>query len=119
MIRLPCSKCGSSDHDKYRRMKKRKSGKITSSMASYCILCHREDQKVIEERRYDKKLAYNRQWRNKNKEKKNKYAKDYYWKNKKRYDWTLTSQMVEWHGAVDPDGFSKMTYTPLMVHGGR
>ena len=82
MIRRPCSKCGSTDHPKYRRMKLRDNGNRTESMASYCVLCHAEAQKEREERRYEKKLAYNRAWRKTNRDKVNAYARAYYKVNK-------------------------------------
>lgn len=78
----PCSKCGS-NFPKYKRMKLRKTGKRTLSIASYCILCHREEQKIRETRHYKKKLEYNRKWRKANRDKVNKYAKKLYLR--KRY----------------------------------
>jgi hypothetical protein len=77
----PCSKCGIEDFPKYRRMKLRKTGKKTLSIASYCILCHREDQKIREEKRYTKKLAYNRLWCKNNRDKVNRYNRKHYKKN--------------------------------------
>lgn len=84
---MSCSKC-SGDAPKYTRMKKRKSGKRTKSIASYCIICHREDQKIREQRRYKKKLAYNREWKKRNREKANAYERKYYHK-KKRSSWGI------------------------------
>lgn len=111
MIRLPCSKCGSTDHPKYRRMKIRRSGKKTPSMASYCILCHSEDQKIREERRYEKKLAYNREWCKRNREKKNFSARKTYAKRKGIAFNPMA--LVDWHGTVNDQGFSTMTYVSL------
>lgn len=82
MIRRPCSKCETTDFPKYRRMKLRKNGQRTESMASYCTACHSEEQKIREERRYEKKLAYNRAWRKANRDKVNAYARADYEKNK-------------------------------------
>lgn len=82
MIRRPCSKCGSVDFPKYRRIKLRKNGQRTESMASYCTACYSEEQKIREERRYKKKLAYNRAWRKANRDKVNAYARADYEKNK-------------------------------------
>ncbi len=82
-------------------------------MASYCILCHKEDQKIREERRYKKKLAYNRNWRKENKDKKNAADRRWYQKKKKR-SFNPTA-LVQWHGTTDDLGFSRMTYTPFFL----
>ena len=80
----PCSKCFD-DAPKYKRMKLRKNGKRTLSVASYCVICHNEDQKIREERRYEKKLAYNREWKRRMGRKYfNKLNRKYYLKNKDR-----------------------------------
>ena len=119
MVRRPCSKCGSVDHPKYRRMKKRESGIRTPMMSSYCVLCHAEDQKVREERRYKKKLAYNRRWRKEHRDKKNASARKYYWRAKARKVQAINDPgVVEWHKTVRSNGFSAMTYTPMYVGGG-
>lgn len=86
MIRLPCSKCGTVDQPKYRRMKLRSNGERTPSMATYCILCHYEAQKIREERRYDKKLEYNKEWRKNNRDLVNKWNREDY-HNKTRRGW--------------------------------
>lgn len=88
----PCSKCG-------------------------CPETPREDQRIRDARIYKWKLAYNRMWRKKNRDKKNEYARRYYWKKKTR-NWTVDIQKVEWHKTITQEGFSQMTYTPLYVHGG-
>jgi hypothetical protein len=80
MTRLPCSKCGTTEYPKYRRIKLRKNGKRTPSMSSYCVLCHAEQQKIIEQRRLKKKLAYNRKWRKDNRDKVNKSNRKSYLK---------------------------------------
>ena len=82
MIRVPCSKCGSVDFPKYRRMKLRKTGDRTPSMASYCVRCHAEAQKEREARRYEAKLEYNREWKKVNRDKANASERRYYEKNK-------------------------------------
>ena len=74
---ITCSKCGG-NYPAYVRMKLRKTGKRTKSTASYCVLCQREDQKIIEARRYDKKLEYNRAWRKRNREKVNGYTRKHH-----------------------------------------
>tara|TARA_R110000868_G_scaffold321250_3_gene582318 strand:- start:267 stop:563 length:297 start_codon:yes stop_codon:yes gene_type:complete len=61
-------------------MKLRKNGKRTPSMASYCILCDKEDKKIIEQRRYELKLEYNRKWRKENRDKVNKSNRKSYLK---------------------------------------
>jgi hypothetical protein len=80
---IPCSKCGDEDIKKYTRMKLRKSGKRTKSVASYCIVCHYEEQRIREERRYSLKLAYNRLWRRNNRALVNASARRSY--NRKRW----------------------------------
>ena len=117
----PCSKCGCPDTPKYKRMKLRKNGKRTKSVSTYCVLCHEEDQKIREARRYPKKLAYNREWNKQNRDKANASARRHYWK-KQRQEGRAGVNMgaeVEWHGHKSCDGFSQLTYTPLYVHGGR
>lgn len=117
---IPCSKCGCPDIKKYERIKLRDNGIRTKSIATYCILCHREEQKIREERRYEKKLAYNRKWCKSNREKKNISARKYYHKKKGNDNYSSVDLgSVEWHGKTDSFGFSSMTYTPLYVHGGR
>ena len=121
MIRFPCSKCGGS-YPKYRRMKLRDSGKRTPSMATYCILCHRGMQAVRDTRIYDKKLAYNRKWRKRNREVVNKYKRDAYRKSRDSgiFDVSIDYEgCVNWHGAKSIDGFSTLRYTPLYVDGRR
>ena len=115
---IPCSKCGDPETPKYRRKKLRKNGKRTISRATYCILCHYDDQKTREARRYDKKLAYNRKWRKANKEKVNAYKRKSYAK-KRPY---ITPAMldpgrVDWYQTKNSSGFSQMTYTPSIFHG--
>jgi hypothetical protein len=80
----PCSKCGCDDIPKYKRMKLRKTGKRTKSIASYCVMCHAEDQKIREERRYKKKLAYNRKWKKNNRDKVNKSERKWYKKHSRK-----------------------------------
>lgn len=48
-FRSPCSKCGSTDHSKWYRKAHGQYG-----YASYCIMCHREDQRIRNERMYAK-----------------------------------------------------------------
>lgn len=76
-MKITCSKCEDTA-EPYVRMKLRKNGKRTKSVASYCKVCHYEDQRVREERRYDKKLAYNREWRRNNRDKVNENERRYY-----------------------------------------
>lgn len=115
MIRKPCSKCETTDFPKYRRKRKRKTG-IFESMSSYCVMCHKDNQKILEARRYEKKLAYNRQWRKDNKDKKNSYNRKWYHKNKHI---NVIEGPVEWTGTKSIDGFSSLTYIPLWVGGSR
>lgn len=115
----PCSKCGCSDIPKYQRIKLRENGDRTLSIYSHCILCEKEDKKIIEAKRYNKKLAYNRKWCKKNRKLVNKYKREDYWKNKMKDYNPLMPDAVEWHGHVNRDGFSQMTYTPLYVGGKR
>ena|SRR3990167_2914421 len=112
---IPCTKCGG-DAPKYKRKKLRRTGKRTKSIASFCIICHSEDQKIREARRYEKKLVYNREWKKKNRKKVNGYERKRYKKHK--YTGLLESQEVAWHGITRSDGFSALTYTPLKVYGG-
>jgi cytochrome c553 len=76
-VQTPCSKCGG-DAPKYARMKLRRSGKRTLSVATYCVVCHAEDQKAREVKHYPKRLEYNRQWRKRNKKKERKYDRAWY-----------------------------------------
>lgn len=108
---LPCTKCGG-DAPKYaRRRKVMKTGRRGSrlkkrTVATYCIICHREDHKTREARHYSNKLAYNRTWRKKNRKLVNGYNKKWYRKNK--YD--PFQIHVEWFKATRFDGFSSMKY---------
>lgn len=77
MKTIICSKC-ECEAKPYTRMKLRENGKRTLSVASYCVLCHYEDMRIIEARRYEKKLAYNRVWRRQNRDKVNAYERKYY-----------------------------------------
>lgn len=77
-----CSKC-ECEAKPYVRMKLRENGKRTKSVASYCKVCHYEDQRVREERRYKKKLAYNRMWRKNNRDKVNEYNRIWYLKSRR------------------------------------
>jgi hypothetical protein len=84
MTEIACTKCGATDIPKYRRKRKKNpTGKRgsrlkTITIASYCVVCHSEDQKIREERRYEKKLEYNRIWRKNNRDKINKYNRKSY-----------------------------------------
>lgn len=86
----PCSKCGG-DAPKHRRKRKqiltgkRGSKVLKETVFSFCVLCHREDQKIREERRYQKKLEYNRKWRKENRDKVNKYNRKSYKKTRRAY----------------------------------
>ena len=87
-IMTPCVKCGG-DYPKYKRKRElNKTGKRGSrnkniTISKHCILCHREDQRDREERRYPKKLKYNREWRKYNRLKVNAYNRRQYLKNKR------------------------------------
>ena len=105
----PCSKCGSTDIPKYTRLRKDRRKRV--SIAGFCVICHSEDQKGREARRYDKKLAYNRLWCKGNRKVVNAYKRRDYWK-KKKGTWQ-DRDSVEWYKQTDNQGFSKMTYTPL------
>jgi hypothetical protein len=109
----PCSKCGCPDTPKYTRMKLRKTGKRSLSVASFCTWCHGLDQKEREARRYDKKLAYNKEWRKNNKEKWNAYNRKWYMKRKIK-TWGYSDIGVT--GSTNP---SQMAYTPMWVDGKR
>jgi hypothetical protein len=97
-------------------MRKRKHGMVLS-VSTFCILCHREDQKIREARRYKKKLAYNRLWCKRNREKVNFYKRKDYSKMKSKKE-SNDVGAVEWYKTTSNDGFSQMTYTPLKVFGG-
>jgi hypothetical protein len=79
---IPCSKCETVDFPKYIRMKLRDNGQRTQSVASYCILCHREEARIWDARFYKKKLAYNRIWRKENRDKVNTSKRKSYFKTK-------------------------------------
>lgn len=118
-MNTPCSKCGG-DAPKYKRLKLRKNGRRTKSTATYCMLCHREDQKIREERRYGKKLAYNRAWKKRNRDKANEYARKDYWKNRtSSFGTCYAGDAVEWKGTTNEAKFSTLTYYPLYVSGER
>jgi hypothetical protein len=111
-----CSKCGTTDYPPHKR-KKVRGGKKVTSYSSFCVICHNEDQKIREERRYKKKLEYNRKWCMKNREKKNESDRRWYRKKKGWHD--VVEGPVEWHMKSSGTGMSRLTYTPLWVHGGR
>jgi len=71
----PCSKCGCPDIKKYKRKDRKK-------LSSFCILCHKEDQADRDAKIYKWKLKYNQEWRKKNREKVNGYARKDYLKRK-------------------------------------
>jgi hypothetical protein len=49
-------------------------------MASYCIICHREEARGRDLKIRTWKLEYNRVWRRNNRDKVNEYARRYYLK---------------------------------------
>lgn len=114
----PCSKCGSSDHPKYRRKKLRANGKRTISKATYCVVCHYEDMKVHEAKRYNKKLAYNREWKRNNRDKANASARKNYAKSRPYITRAMMDPgRVDWFHTKNSGGFSQMTYTPTIYLG--
>lgn len=74
MLRKPCSKCGSTEYDKYRRTKK-KGNKTYNIISSYCIRCQHEDDQV--QRDPDKRKASQKRWVAKHQDHLKAYRKKY------------------------------------------
>lgn len=74
MLRKPCSKCGSMEYPKYRRILRR-NGKVYEHMAGYCVKCNREDD--YNRRDIKKRSESHRRWAEKNKEHLKEYLKNY------------------------------------------
>jgi hypothetical protein len=98
---VSCSKCGG-DYPKYSRRKK---GRLKRYVASFCVLCHREDQRIRDARIYEWKLEYNRQWRRDNRVKVNKYNRKYWKREKESMNMWIFNMEVQYGRSISNSRF--------------